>query len=42
MNGEGRRPGIGGIGRINEQELTARVMIVGDGRGGGKAAGGWW
>ena len=39
MTGEGRGAGIGGTGRINEQELTARVVLVGD--GGGGEEGGW-
>ena len=29
----------GGVGRINEQELTARVLLVGDGGAAGKGGG---
>ena len=36
MTGEGRRTGKGGIDEMNELELTARVMLVGDGGGGGE------
>ena len=40
MTGEGRGAGIGGIGRIHEQELTAREMLVSDGGGCGEGGGG--
>ena len=39
MTGDAREADLGSIGRINEQELTARVMLV-NGGGGGREGGG--
>ena len=40
MTGEERTAGKGGIRSINEYELTAREMLVGDDQGGGQRRGG--